>query len=172
MTPTDAQHTPGEATIDPDDPSTVLFGVEGERYADFSPGAYGKVSPVEIANARRLAACWNACQGVPTETLEAGCCKMTFEMPLEMPLGAPADPGSAELTFSVPRSNLVHVDVSDLPKPAPPLEQCYPRHLEAIGTIHLDQCRCAEPRGERGGVCDECLSAILTDEERKQDATT
>jgi hypothetical protein len=28
--------------------------------------------PITTANARRLAACWNACQGIPTKALEVG----------------------------------------------------------------------------------------------------
>lgn len=32
--------------------------------------AIGNGGPRSVANARRLAACWNACQGIPTEQLE------------------------------------------------------------------------------------------------------
>lgn len=176
----ESQHTPGPAILVPGYDGMIALGERPED-ADHCVKMFNamthRLDPEDIANARRIAACWNVCQGIPTETLEAGRCKMTFEMPLDAP-------EHAELTFSVPPSNLVHVDVSDLPKPSPPLDRSYPRlavlpfqvgragYLAAVGPVHLEQCPCEEPRGAAGGVCATCWNAILTDEERKQDVTS
>lgn len=79
------QHTQGRMTVYKDnadswpllmigDPaaSRIVANVNTEAGVDTSkaPSIAFKKMPAE-ANARRLAACWNACEGVPTEVLEA-----------------------------------------------------------------------------------------------------
>lgn len=59
-----AGHTPGTAN--------VVYSEEGRRnnmaavFIDDTP----LVGPMRTADARRLAACWNACRDLSTETLE------------------------------------------------------------------------------------------------------
>lgn len=56
-----AQHTPGRLTAD----GTVLL------FARNAGGFSISGCPDAEANARRLAACWNACEGLSTEALES-----------------------------------------------------------------------------------------------------
>lgn len=73
-----AQHTPGRALLDDFDP--IVRGEDGHRIAtcyrliDGDPNK----TPEETgqANARRLAACWNLLEAVPTEQIE-GSAKVT-----------------------------------------------------------------------------------------------
>ena len=61
-------HTPGPMNRNPFPPQKPLE-VAGLHLAHFSKGAGGGTSE---ANARRICAAWNACEGIPTEALEAG----------------------------------------------------------------------------------------------------
>lgn len=66
------QHTPGRALLDEDEP--IVRGEDGERIANcyrILDGDPAK-TPEEtgMANARRVAAAWNACEGISTEALE------------------------------------------------------------------------------------------------------
>lgn len=73
----EAQHTPGRLEVavqifDNDGaPESVIQGMGGAASVavalDFGANNHG----MREANARRLAACWNACEGIPTEALEA-----------------------------------------------------------------------------------------------------
>ncbi len=82
----ESQHTPGPAILVPGYDGMIALGERPED-ADHCVKMFNamthRLDPEDIANARRIAACWNVCQGIPTETLEAGRCKMTFEMPLD-----------------------------------------------------------------------------------------
>jgi hypothetical protein len=71
----DAKHTPGRLSLR----GTTLYGrrllgfARDERAVEHvaratTPG--GTWKDETEANARRLAACWNACEGIPTELLE------------------------------------------------------------------------------------------------------
>jgi hypothetical protein len=52
-------------------PETVIVGVEKNAFVAVAID-FGENNPgMREANARRLVACWNACEGVPTEVLEA-----------------------------------------------------------------------------------------------------
>lgn len=59
-----AQHTPGRVKVQHPD-----AGERGWEVA-FEPGLERLCADITEANARRLAACWNACEGVRTEILE------------------------------------------------------------------------------------------------------
>ena len=63
----EAKHTqePWEAERDGDRMTGRIFGADHDWLADVYSGN-------DQANARRLVACWNACQSIPTEALEAG----------------------------------------------------------------------------------------------------
>lgn len=53
--------------IEDDDYAAQLIAVSGDPYPLAVADVYSE------ANARRLVACWNACEGIPTEMLEAVC---------------------------------------------------------------------------------------------------
>ena len=79
-----AQHTPGRMTVHTDGadgwPLLMIGGPAGRIVANVNtesgvdttkaPSIAFKPMPA-TENARRLAACWNACEGVPTDLLEA-----------------------------------------------------------------------------------------------------
>ena len=75
----ESQHTPGPAILVPGYDGMIALGERPED-ADHCVKMFNamthRLDPEDIANARRIAACWNVCQGIPTETLEAGRCKM------------------------------------------------------------------------------------------------
>ena len=60
-----AQHTQGKLKV----VSTYAIP-EIRDQEDHFVFAAGSASPQSFVNARRLAACWNACEGLPTEKLE------------------------------------------------------------------------------------------------------
>lgn len=66
------QHTPGRAVLDAGDP--IVRGEDGERIATcyrLFDGDRTKTPEVtSMANSRRLAACWNYCEGLDTEGME------------------------------------------------------------------------------------------------------
>ena len=68
-------HTPGPMNRNPFPPQKPLE-VAGLHLAHFSKGAGGGIPE---ANARRICAAWNACEGIPTEALEAGVVKDILE---------------------------------------------------------------------------------------------
>lgn len=75
QTTTRAEHTPGRLETD----GTVIFSRPGNVLARTvnRNAAYGTVTKItswdeQGANARRLAAAWNACEGIPTDELERG----------------------------------------------------------------------------------------------------
>jgi hypothetical protein len=45
---------------------------EGHYILEEDGGAIGVFGGTDPANARRLVACWNACDGIPTEEIESG----------------------------------------------------------------------------------------------------
>jgi hypothetical protein len=60
------KHTPGTVYLHPENGRKLMAGDVHLATAQRIPA-----SPVEAwANAKRLAACWNACAGVPTEEVE------------------------------------------------------------------------------------------------------
>jgi hypothetical protein len=63
----EAKHTqePWEAERDGDRMTGRIFGADHDWLADVYSGN-------DQAIARRLVACWNACQSIPTDALEAG----------------------------------------------------------------------------------------------------
>jgi hypothetical protein len=67
-----AQHTPGRALLDEDEP--IVRGEDGERIANcyrwFDGDPAKTPEETGMANARRLVACWNACEGISTYELE------------------------------------------------------------------------------------------------------
>jgi len=72
------EHTKGKLRIDPDDRPDMhwnnhIVSVERPHMTICFMSHDGTQENVEgEANARRLVACWNACEGIPTENLEPG----------------------------------------------------------------------------------------------------
>lgn len=71
----DAKHTPGELWWD--EVNARIRSVTGRDTGGLgialARAVRGEMGPTEYeANARRLVACWNACQGLSTEALEGG----------------------------------------------------------------------------------------------------
>ena len=69
---TTENHTPGALRIGIY-PTTLVSDTKGPGVPGYDSPAYGGylvAESVHNANARRLAACWNACQGVDTDLLE------------------------------------------------------------------------------------------------------
>ncbi|MFH1572554.1 MAG: hypothetical protein ABIG68_01145 [Acidobacteriota bacterium] len=63
-----AQHTPGLLRSDGDN----LVAADGYPLTGVTGSGATALRQRCVANARRAVACWNACQGIPTEALEAG----------------------------------------------------------------------------------------------------
>ena len=67
-----AQHTTGRAFLDADEP--IVRGEDGERIATcyrlFDGDRTKTPEETGMANARRLVASWNACEGLDTDKLE------------------------------------------------------------------------------------------------------
>lgn len=67
-----AQHTTGRAFLDAYEP--IIRGEDGERIATcyrlFDGDRTKTPEETGMANARRLVACWNACEGLDTDKLE------------------------------------------------------------------------------------------------------
>lgn len=57
-----AQHTPGRLTL--------VTQYAQPELRDAIGGLVAVIAAYEVGNARRLAACWNACEGIPTSELE------------------------------------------------------------------------------------------------------
>ena len=72
---TQVKHTPGQICRNPTLPQRPLE-VAGLHLAHFSKGS-GGVEPE--ANARRICAAWNACEGITTEALEDGAVRDMME---------------------------------------------------------------------------------------------
>jgi len=62
-------HTEGKLTISPD--LRWIIGADGNRVAS-TGGALTRSLEQNEANARRLVACWNACDGLPQDALDGG----------------------------------------------------------------------------------------------------
>jgi len=63
-------HTQGRLTADK--PRDDLHAIRDCRNRIVADVGYSGTLTGDVANARRLAACWNACDGIATEILEAG----------------------------------------------------------------------------------------------------
>lgn len=69
-----AAHTPGLLSIGEDFTEdgiteTVIRGLDGHAGIAVALD-FGRIPGMREANARRLVACWNACNGLPTESLD------------------------------------------------------------------------------------------------------
>jgi hypothetical protein len=62
-----AQHTEGRLVHHPED---NIFTIDGRRVFEVQARSLDVHCDERDANARRLTACWNACDGVPTDMLE------------------------------------------------------------------------------------------------------
>jgi hypothetical protein len=62
------QHTPG--LLIPHDPTYALHAIRCEKGRIVADVGYSGTKERDITNARRLAACWNACDLMPTEDVE------------------------------------------------------------------------------------------------------
>lgn len=65
-----AQHTQGRMVVNPIQLDQIATADASQEIARAS--THRLPPEVTIANARRLAACWNACDGLSTESLERG----------------------------------------------------------------------------------------------------
>lgn len=66
-----AQHTPGRLFVLPKHPDTFHAETPGGRGLRVGEASSCRTKAEDYANARRLVACWNACEGISTDDLEA-----------------------------------------------------------------------------------------------------
>lgn len=68
------KHTPGKLTIQPYVDAIYLLAEDGSEIASVADRCID-LRGMPPDNARRLKTCWNACDGISTEALEAGVVK-------------------------------------------------------------------------------------------------